>query len=328
MIIAKSPLRISLFGGGSDFPDYFNDADAYVVGSSINLWVYVSLAKLAEEASELLRFTYRVTESVQDASEIQHPVVRTVLEKKSIPKGINIGTMADVPGGSGLGGSSAFTAALIAAVDSFLGKNPSPLEIAEEAINVERYLLGEPGGWQDQFHTSIGGFRSYKFSRDGVSWSKELLRRDQIEFLEQSMLLVHTGISRDSSLGARKMKNALAGNNRQGISALSDIAHEYTQTNLVNLTNEKLYDVTSSFLLESWKVKKEVLGEDNPVVELIIQRGMTLGATSFKLLGAGNGGYVLFMVPPDHIETFILQFSDFNTRRFSFTNVGTQITNF
>lgn len=328
MIIAKSPLRISLFGGGSDLPEFFNESDGCVVGSSINLWVYVNLSTLAREASESLRFTYRVTESVKHASEIQHPVVRTVLEKKSISKGLNIGTMADVPGGSGLGGSSAFTAALVAAVDTFLGKSASPREIAEEAINVERQLLGEPGGWQDQFHTSIGGFRSYKFTAEGVSWSEELLKQDQIEFLEQSMLLVHTGISRDSSVGALKMKVALDANKREGFSGLSQIAQEYAQTNLNNLTNEKLYDVTSSFLLESWKLKKHVLGQDNQIIEKIIQLGVKFGATSFKLLGAGDGGYVLFMVPPDQMNLFILKFSEYNTRRFRFTNEGTRVTTF
>jgi D-glycero-alpha-D-manno-heptose-7-phosphate kinase len=328
MIIAKSPLRISLFGGGSDLPDFFNDSEGCVVGSSINLWVYLSLSTLAPEASESLRFTYRVTESVKHASEIQHPVVKTVLEEKNISKGLNIGTMADVPGGSGLGGSSAFTAALIAGVDIFLGKSSSPREIAEEAIKVESEILGEPGGWQDQFHTAIGGFRSYKFTPDGVSWSEELLKQDQLVFLEQSMLLVHTGISRNSSIGALKMKVALDGNKRECFSGLSRIAQEYTQTNLINLTNDKLYDITSSFLLESWKFKKDVLGEDNQVVEKIIQLGVKFGATSFKLLGAGDGGYVLFMVPPDQMDMFILKFSEYNTRRFRFINEGTQVTTF
>lgn len=328
MIIAKSPLRISLFGGGSDLPDYFNESDGCVVGSSINLWVYVNLATLARESSESLRFTYRVTESVSEASQIQHPVVRTVLAKKGISRGLNIGTMADVPGGSGLGGSSAFTAGLIAAVETFLGKNPSPREIAEEAISVERQLLGEPGGWQDQFHTSVGGFRSYKFTRDGVTWSEELLKQDQIDFLEQSMLLVHTGISRDSSIGALKLKAALDDNKRESFSELSRIAQEYTRTNLASLTNEKLYDLTSSFLLESWKLKRDVIRENNPSIDDIIQRGVKFGATSFKLLGAGDGGYVLFMVPPDQIDSFIQEFSDYTIRRFSFTNEGTQVTTF
>ena len=197
-----------------------------------------------------------------------------------------------------------------------MGKSASPREIAEEAINVERQLLGEPGGWQDQFHTSIGGFRSYKFTAEGVSWSEELLKQDQIEFLEQSMLLVHTGISRDSSVGALKMKVALDANEREGFSGLSQIAQEYAQTNLNSLTNEKLYDVTSSFLLESWKLKKHVLAQDNQIIENIIQLGVKFGATSFKLLGAGDGGYVLFMVPPDQMNLFILKFSEYNTRRF------------
>ena len=155
MIITRSPLRISLLGGGTDIPDFYNRETATIFGGAINQHVYVASNNLSKFSTEKFRFTYRITESVLDSNEFQHPVVRSALSKFSDLNSINLTTFSDIPGGTGLGSSSAFTVALLGNLHALSNKNLSSKELALEAVNIERIELNEAGGIQDQLHSAV-----------------------------------------------------------------------------------------------------------------------------------------------------------------------------
>jgi D-glycero-alpha-D-manno-heptose-7-phosphate kinase len=164
MIASSAPLRISYLGGGTDYQNYFSQYGGLVLGASINMKVYVFLNELSKVAEENVRFTYRKIESVTSLMEIKHPVVREVLKIYAPNERLNIATFADLPGKSGLGSSSAFTVALITALQALAGnQNLEPKFVAENAINIERKILNEVGGIQDHYHATCGNLRSYRF---------------------------------------------------------------------------------------------------------------------------------------------------------------------
>ena len=208
MIIGKSPLRISYIGGGSDVPSYFNNQPSYVVGTTIDKFVYTSVNALQEFADQKIRVTYRQVESVSKIDQVSHPIVRETLRYLNWNQPINIATLADLPGNSGLGSSSAFTVSLISAMNSAGKLKMTPDEIAMLAIHIEREVLQEAGGVQDQFHSTIGGFRMYRFSSDGHTYSNSLIDNQQAEYISDRQWIYPVGASRSSSDEHKKINNS------------------------------------------------------------------------------------------------------------------------
>ena len=164
MLVSKTPLRVSLFGGGTDYPSFFESNEGKVIGGSIDKYIYTSGLELFKKSKEKFRINYREVESVNNIDEIRHPIVREYLKYNDFKKNYGFSTVSDVPGGTGLGSSSSFSVGFIKLVKSILGEEIKDFELAREAIHLERDLLKENVGVQDQYHAACGGFCEYTFS--------------------------------------------------------------------------------------------------------------------------------------------------------------------
>ena len=307
MITSRTPLRVSFLGGGTDFPTFFNSDVGYVLGATINKYVYVNILPLPQFAEERYRFTYRVTESVMDYKEILHPVVREVLSDRDWALPLNIATMADLPGRSGLGSSSSFTVGFLRALNHFEARDVAPSQLARDAIRIERELLCEPGGWQDQFQGAIGGFRLYKFDAGNVSSDIISFEENIIQYISDSLVLLPMQNWRDSGGFAEvTSRNVKEGSGHQLAVYLASLTQETCQRLLSNSSlQEKFEDLCLAINLAwSFKVKLSESTLDSKVQEKI-DEGLARGAFAGRLCGAGGTGFLLFLVPPLLRESFI-----------------------
>jgi D-glycero-alpha-D-manno-heptose-7-phosphate kinase len=304
MLVAKAPLRVNFLGGGSDFPEVFNLQGGAVFGAAINLSVYLSASLIPPFANEKFRFTYRKTESVDLASEFEHPVVRQVLSENSWLPPLNLATMSDVPGNSGLGSSSSFTVSLIHLVSYIKGISLPAIDIAKQAIRVEREILNEAGGWQDQLHASNGGLSLYTFDSDGKISIDSVPGNDPvIGLLNESMLLIPFGGARNSSELSNKYRQGLTqGNILQLIRENADLAITTLQIFKDESLepNDKINHLGNA-MRRAWEIKLETSPNANLLeADLLITKGVASGALAGKLCGAGESGFVFFLVLPEN----------------------------
>lgn len=292
-------MRISFFGGGTDYENFFQFHSGSVLGCAIQSYVYIAALSLPPTADEKYRFTYRISESVQNIQQIKHPVVRETLNKLNWDRPLNIATMADLPGNSGLGSSSAFTVALLKLLYAIRNVVKSPYEIAIEAIEIERKILKEDGGWQDQFFSSFGGLRKFDFGKNSEV-TTESLDMDYAKFLESHLMLFPIGGERNSSkfasqfiggLGQSATQNRLKEMTKQSQDVFTFLEEE-------NLSEEERLNKFCSELNLSWQLKFEVnsAGEMKAAYELI-NGAKKAGALAGKLCGAGGSGYIVLLVP-------------------------------
>jgi D-glycero-alpha-D-manno-heptose-7-phosphate kinase len=294
MIIVRAPLRINFLGGGSDFEEVFKLLGGAVFGTTINLYVYISAASIPPFAKEKFRFTYRISESVDHPLQIKHPVVRTLLlERKDIPA-LNLATMSDVPGNSGLGSSSSFTVALIELLNVIQRTRMDKLTLASEAIRVERNVLNEKGGWQDQYHAAHGGLTHYEFDTAGDVRISSIPESDPVvDLLNQSMLLIPLAGERQSSdLSEKYIRSIRNSNNLELAKENGDLARYTFQKFLKsNLPPVEKIDLLAEAMKKAWEIKVKT----NPDASLqqaitLINQGISAGALAGKLCGAGQHG--------------------------------------
>lgn len=292
--ISRSPLRVSLFGGGSDIEDYYKKHVGEVLSFSINKYVYVAINDKFEDG---IRLSYSKTENVQNSFQLEHQICRNLLPIYNINSGIEIVTIADVPSrGSGLASSSAFTAALMANLNFRNKITKSKYELAKSVCDFEIVQMNSPIGKQDQYATVFGGLNKIKFYRSGkVLVSDIKLKPDAQLKLEKSILLVHTSIDRDASeiLKSQNMEP-------KNLDELEEKKHKLVDmiSRGINFIEESDFKKLGRLLSESWEIKKS-LGKNisNDEIDQIYQKGLDLGAFGGKLLGAGAGGFMLFVCP-------------------------------
>lgn len=300
--VAKAPMRISFIGGGTDFKSFYSRSEVpgRVLGTTINKYVYVMASEHPSFEPFKYKFTYRKTEEVNDIQTFEHPVVRATLQKLNWKTPLNLATMASLPGRSGLGSSSAFTVALLAALNS---KNISLDEereaLALEAIEIERSLLNEPGGVQDQYHSALGGFRLYEFEKDKTRIHPKSANRDFLKLLDNSLYLVASGPERSSHAHATKIEEGISDSKvYSNLVKMSELALEtYLEIENSRSPEEKL-ETLKRGLRESWDLKKRIGVNLSPKTLEIVKLGASLGADSFKLCGAGGSGFVAFLTSP------------------------------
>src|SRR6186713_1785195 len=197
MIISRTPFRISFFGGGTDYPEWYGEHGGAVLATTIDKYCYISVRELPPFFDHRFRVVYSIVENVKDVAEIAHPAVRAVLQRLDVDKGLEIHHDGDLPARSGLGSSSAFTVGLLNAVHALRGHYTSKEALANEAIHVEQCILKEPVGVQDQISASFGGFNLIEFRKDGgFAVSPMILSRERLTELQDHLLLYFTGISR------------------------------------------------------------------------------------------------------------------------------------
>jgi D-glycero-alpha-D-manno-heptose-7-phosphate kinase len=327
VIVASVPLRVSFLGGGTDYRTYVNQGNVGIVlGTTINLFVYVSIIKHSSLADFRYKVTYRKTDEANSFLDLKHPVVKPAFEIVGWEdEGVHISTMSDVPGGTGLGSSSAFTVGILHAL-SFMRGTPFDAErLAKKAIEIERDILLEDGGLQDQYHAAYGGLAEYKFDTNGVTRTP-ILDKQKIDYLSNALVLVPAGGVRQSSNLA--LSTSLAGLEKSGlISKVASIAKQGTKDFCDASNPEEAFDALAEAMNLSWSVKRHFAAEiSNEFIEGAIAAGLANGASAGKLCGAGKSGFVLFLVKPESKASLLNHFSTIGGRSVEVFPNGSRIS--
>ncbi len=296
MIISRTPFRISFFGGGSDYPAWYRKHGGKVLGTTIDKYCYISLRYLPPFFDYKHRIVYSKVECANSVEEIQHPAVRGVLKTLGIEEGLEIHHDGDLPARSGLGSSSSFTVGMVHALKALQGQYISKHELAQMAVHIEQEVLKENVGSQDQVLTATGGFNLIEFRQDDTyDVTPIIFPRDRTDELQKNMMLVFTGFTRIASDIAKKQIENLDAR-RKEMETMQGMVGD-----AISLLNGKTEAVKNfgKLLHEYWKYKKEIASEiSNPAIDKIYDEVMSLGAYGGKLLGAGGGGFMLFMMDP------------------------------
>lgn len=318
MIISRTPFRISFVGGGSDMAAFYERHPGAVLSTSINQYMYISSHKYFEP--DKIRVKYSETETVSTPLELKHPILRVVLQRFNV-HGIEISSIADVPAGTGMGSSSAFTVGLLHNLYAATGGHVSKQELAEQACKVEIEELGEPIGKQDQYGAAMGGLNVFRFLPNGTVITEPLsLNPELLHELDSNLLMFYTGNQRKaSSILAEQKKNVSQEDRFQvlkDMTALVDVlAAELQKGNI---------EAMGSLLHENWEMKKSLAGGiSNPLVDQAYEMALKNGATGGKLLGAGGGGFLLFYCPKPAQAKLRQALSNLRIFEFGFENEGT-----
>lgn len=282
MIIVRAPLRITLGGGGTDIPAYYQKHGGFCVSAAIDKYVYVTVHRTFEAGITL---KYSKVEHVQSVDEIQHPIFREVLKMANITDPhLEISSHADIPAGTGLGSSSSFTVALLKAIYTYLGLNHcDPGSLASNACEIEITRLGEPIGKQDQTAAAYGGLAYLTFCPDGIV-EVELKKSDWIQQLEWRLMMFYTGHTRSAS---ETLRSAVVDN-------MSEVARSgYLTAEAIDDCN---INAITKQLNVQWTLKLERHPDLDPQIIKWRDLGLANGANAGKLVGAGSGGFLLFLV--------------------------------
>jgi D-glycero-alpha-D-manno-heptose-7-phosphate kinase len=296
MIVSRTPFRISLFGGGTDYPAWFREHGGSVIGTAIDKYCYISVRRLPPFFEHRSRIVYSRVELVRDVSEIQHPAVRGILSDRGISDGLEIHHDADLPARSGLGSSSSFTVGLLNALAALNHRMTGPRELAREAIRIEQEILNENVGCQDQVWAAYGGFNRIDFFQDGTfSVSPIVMSPERREELLRSLMLFFTGFSRIASDVAQEQLNNISNTTSQlrAIRSMVDRA--------IDILSDPKSSISElgELLHEGWLLKRRLSNRvSNPQIDEIYEAGREAGAFGGKLLGAGGGGFMVFVVDP------------------------------
>ena len=321
MIVSKTPLRMSYVGGGSDLPSFYREEIGAVLSTAIDKYIYVAVNKKFDGR---IRLSYSKTEEVNEASQIEHPLVREALRMLSIPGGIEIASMADIPSrGSGLGSSSSFTVALLNALYAFKNQYVSKETLAKESCEIEIERCREPIGKQDQYAAAYGGLNLIRFHPDdSVSVDPVICNPDIIKKIDESTLVFFTGRTRSASAILKNQSDAMKLENRRILMRrMVELAFELKK-------ELETGDVENfgSILDENWKLKAQLTsGITDPQIDEWYIKGIQAGATGGKLLGAGNGGFIMFFAPPEYHAKIKFALSNLTPIKFGFDRNGAQI---
>ena len=298
MLIAQAPLRVSLFGGGSDLPAFLEHNDGAVLSFAIDRRVFIVGHPFTHRTGIVQK--YSISEDVEHPGLLRHPIAREVLARYGVSD-IDLAVMSDVPAGTGLGSSSSFTVAFLAFVRHVCGQVSTPADLAREACEIEIDVLREPIGFQDQWASALGGINVLRFGGGAVHVEQLGLRAADVASLESRLHLVPVGKPRSASdLLAKQSQSLAAGSSAENLTrrmvALVKQGQHALSWNM---------DDIGPLLHEAWQLKREVAPDvTNPDVDQQYQRGMSSGATGGKLLGAGGSGYIAFYVPAHAQEQF------------------------
>jgi D-glycero-alpha-D-manno-heptose-7-phosphate kinase len=297
MIITKTPFRISFFGGGTDYPEHFTKHGGAVLGTAIDKCTYLAATPFYSQLFDYtIRLAYRQVECVPDLESIAHAPFRECLRWTGIERNIEIDCMASLPSSVGLGTSSSFVVGLLNTLYAFRGESVDPLELAYQAIEIERDVLSESVGCQDQTFAAVGGFNVIEFrsTRDILVTPLPLGEQRQIEF-ENHLMLIFTGLRRRASHVAARQVHKIAANSTRLLKMRKQVDQAYD----VLARGGSLAEF-GRLLHEGWLEKRQLdESVSNSVIDDLYRRGLEAGALGGKLLGAGAGGFILFFVPPE-----------------------------
>jgi len=297
MIITKTPFRVSFFGGGTDYPEYFERHGGAVLGTAVGHSAYIAVSQFHSQLFEYkMRIAYRKAECVNSVDEIEHPAFRECLRQCGLERDVELSYMAELPSFSGMGSSSSCIVGTLNALRAYQGHAMSPLELAYAAIALERGPMRECVGCQDQTFAAVGGFNVLEFrAQDDIGVHRIPLTRERLQVFEQHLLLLFTGFRRRASeIAARQVSRI--GDNLPALKTMRGMVDKAYSA----LTGWDRLDEFGRLMHESWELKQSLDdGVANAEIAELYARGRAAGAFGGKLLGAGGGGFLLFVVPPE-----------------------------
>lgn len=323
MIISRTPFRISFFGGGTDYPVWYNENEGAVISASIDKYCYITCRYLPPFFDHKYRIVYSQREAVEDISQIRHPSARECLAFVGLDRGVEMHHDGDLPARTGLGSSSSFTVGLLNALYALKGKMVTKRELALDAIYVEQERIKECIGSQDQTIVAFGGFNKIKFNKNhNIEIQPITLESEKLHYLQGHLMLFFSGFSRNASEIAKEQIKEIP-NKKKELRAMYEMVD--TAINILNNTKDS-FDDFGKLLNENWKLKRSLTSRiSTPVIDELYGAALKAGATGGKLLGAGGGGFILFFVRPE------LQFKVKEALKkllhvpFRFENLGSQI---
>ena len=323
MIISKTPFRISLFGGGTDYPEWYHKNGGSVLATAIDKYCYISCRHLPPFFDHKHRIVYSKVESVKKIEEIEHPSVRAVLSTLGTSAGLEIHHDGDLPARSGLGSSSSFTVGLINVINAMKGLQTSKDDLAKQAIYIEQEILKENVGSQDQILAAFGGFNKIDFNADdSFNITPVIINKDLTDKLQDHMLLFFTGLSRYAS-DIAKAKIANIKNNFRELTQMKEMVNE--GLSILHRPSDPINDF-GKLLHESWKLKRSLSTKvSTPQIDEIYETGIKAGAIGGKILGAGGGGFILFFAAPENHNKIRDRLKNLVHVAFNFDNTGSKI---
>ncbi|MDB3943896.1 hypothetical protein N9365_05455 [Candidatus Pelagibacter sp.] len=325
MIICRTPLRISLFGGGTDFEEWFNNNEGIVISMAINQYCYATLREIPDIHPFKYRLRYFKNESTKSINQIKHKSIKAVLKNfDKRKKSLELIHSADLPALSGLGSSSAFTASLINLIYSNNNEQISKRELANKSVYIEKKVLKESVGYQDQFASSFGGFNIINFSKNKISVNSINIPENKIKNLLDNMVLYFTGLQRHAQV-IEKNKIENLDKNEDFLKKIYSNAIE--AKNILYSKKKSFLPELGGLLHKSWELKKKLSPKvSNKKIDRLIKFGLRNGASGAKLLGAGGGGFILYLTNNQtQKKKLIGKLSKFKIINFKIDQLGSQI---
>ena len=319
MIIVQTPLRVSFFGGGTDFPSYFMEEGGCVLNSAIDKFIFVTIK---ERFDDKLRVGYTRTEMVDKIDEIQHELIREALRATGITNGVEITTMGDIPSeGSGLGSSSTVTVGALHAMYAYQGEIVSAERLAREACTVEIDTLKKPIGIQDQYIAAYGGLRFFEFLPNGeVKTKKVNISTNARRAMNDNFLLFFTGVGRKSATILKEQKRNIKDRSSE-LREMKEMA--YQARTYIEAEN---FDALGDLMHQSWELKKRLAGTiSNGQINDLYDAARAAGAIGGKIAGAGGGGFLLLYVPYERQKKVRAILKDLQELPFRLESDGTKI---
>ena len=322
MIVTRSPLRITLGGGGTDLPSYYREHGGFLIAAAIDKYVYITAF---DNFTSKYIIRYSQNERVDTAEEIKHPIVREACKLAGCKAGLEIVSMADIPAGTGLGSSGSFTTALLQALHTHERHLVHPHELAEQACHIELDLLKEPIGKQDQYIAAYGGITCFEFHPDDTVKAQPLALSEETRHnLEDSLIMFFTGSTRSAS-AILKDQDDKTKKQDPGMVANLHYVKELGRRSQTALTAGDL-GLFGALMDEHWQHKrKRSSGMSNPQIDEWYELGMKNGATGGKLIGAGGGGFLLFHAHDRAKLRHAMRQANLREVRFRFDSEGTKV---
>ena len=322
MIISRTPFRISFFGGGTDYPQWYRNHEGAVLATTIDKYCYLTCRYLPPFFEHRIRVVYSQIEDCRTVDEIRHPAVKAVLQYMKIDRDLEIHHDGDLPARSGIGSSSSFTVGLLNALYALQGRMVSKHQLALEGIEIEQGVLHETVGSQDQVSAAYGGLNHIVFHRSGeITVRPVTARPERVSELNRHLMLFYTGIKRTASDIAESYVPEISERTRQ-----LRLFKTLTDESLNILANEQDIVVFGELLDEAWQAKRSLsLKISNSDVDDIYTLAKQSGAVGGKLLGAGGGGFLLLFAPPERAAQIRMALNKLIYVPFKFEFAGSQV---
>ena len=323
MIITQTPFRMSFFGGGTDFPEFYKEHGGAVISTTFDKYCYVNVRHLPRFFNYTTELSYSETERVNSVHDIKHPAIREAMKYLDMHE-IRLTYEADLPARSGLGTSSSFAVGMLSAFYALKGKYADKRKLADDAIYLERELCKEAGGVQDQIAAAFGGFSRINFDADGYKVTPIIISPERKKQLNKNLMLFFTGFSRFSSDIQVSTMNAMKDKTKQ----LCDMLQLVDEAEGI-LTSKTDLNEFGKLLDYTWKLKRGITSQiSNDSIDGLYSKAMQHGALGGKLLGAGGGGFLLLYVEEDKQECVKKALDNLLYVPFEFENAGTQVIHY